>query len=986
MEKRMGLVTPTKIKPGVSPYLKLFFAGLVLLTLWSCHNSSTTKNPVGGNFPQSGSTGDLSLFPNADLLITPADLLAQINSKGAKDTIIIDTRSADDYAASHIPGAVNMIWNDFALWNAPPEKAVLKPVADLETQLGSLGLSRTANIVIYDDTLTSWGSAGRFFWMFEYLGCINVQILNGGWDKWEADGQITETTVNTLSASTFQADLTLFANNSVDKEHIAGRLGDDDFVVVDTRTDEEFIGWTLYGESRGGHIPGAVQLPYKNYYNPDNTILSYADLNALFTSSGITSEKEVVAYCTAGVRSGFFYFLGRLMGQSKIANYDASIWDWAAADEATYPMEKMANYQALVHPGWVDKLIKNENPPTYSGNGYAVLFTSWVARYSENRTDYVGTPYETGHIPGALFLDTYSIENGPNSEYGDGYQSPEEGNVKSIAELQTLLGDMGITSDMTVVVYADDDISMMTSGRVAWALLLAGVDDVRILNGSYKAWVDYGGAIETTPNTLSAVDFGSSAGNDQYLATTDDLNKVIDGTITDAVIADDREWAEFIGDSNSYYHYFHELGRIETAKWIGDWVELTKDGNQSLTAYNNIEQNWLNLGFEPDKKLYFYCGTGWRSGLYTFYAYLMGRPAANYDGGWFEWSSDDANPRIKGNGDKLVNADWVNNMVENNNDGKPYVIVETGWGQVGDKYNSGHVPGAIWVNTDEIEYDCFNARNDWPVDSGSPACWDRSTTEEEDDAKGLGPDDTLPRNWWNLYPDEYLLPGIAYMGIDKNTTVVVYGDSDSAAARVLWALMYAGVEDVRFLNGGKTAWTTAGYSLETTANARVSVDFFDPDNTTRTTAIHPEFKTEIPFVRDVVNGLEGDAQMIDIRSRDEYIGATAPYSYIPTSGRIPGAIWSSDEFTNDDGTLVEPSEIYTLLRTQGISLENHMSFYCGTAWRSSLAWFYTYMMGYTDISNFDSSWFEWSMGDGSAYSGADPVLNAIVDDNPDLPE
>ncbi len=69
-----------------------------------------------------------------------------------------------------------------------------------------------------------------------------------------------------------------------------------------------------------------------------------------------------------------------------------------------------------------------------------ILYTSYEPRYSENRTDYRGTVYETGHIPGAIFMDTYSIENGPNSEYGDGYQYPEEGNVKPIAQLQQFFG------------------------------------------------------------------------------------------------------------------------------------------------------------------------------------------------------------------------------------------------------------------------------------------------------------------------------------------------------------------------------------------------------------------------------------------------------------------------------------------------------------------------------------------------------------------
>lgn len=812
-------------------FVQLILSGLISILFWGCGSSTDSKGTVEDTHttlaPSRPLTGDESLFPNANLLSTADNLLADINATGATHAIIIDTRSAAAYASGHIKGAINMDWKSFVLWNAPPEKAILKPVADLEQQLGALGLTRTSKIVIYDDTLTSWGSAGRIFWMLEYLGAINIQVLNGGWDKWKADNLPTETTVNTLKATQFGAYPSLFPGINVNKEYIKNRLGDDDFVLVDTRTDAEYNGWTLYQEARGGHIPGAVQLPYETYYNSDKSVLSYADLKTLLESRGITADKEVVAYCTAGIRSGFFYFLGRLMGYSKMANYDGSMWDWAAAEPATYPMDKMFNYQALVYPGWVDALIKGQNPPTYSGNGYVILFTSWAARYSQNRSDYVGTPYETGHIPGAIFLDTYAIENGPNSEYGEGYQRPEEGNVKPIAQLQEFLGNMGISKDKTVVVYVDDDIAMMTAGRVAWALLLSGVNDVRILNGGYSAWTQYGGSVETRVNVLPAVAFGDSPGNPQYLATQDDMKDVINGTVPGVTIADDREWAEFVGDSNSYYHYFHEYGRIPHAQWIGDWVEIVRGDSQTLKPYTEVEKSWTDAGFTSDKKLYFYCGTGWRSALYTFYAYLMGRPAANYDGGWFEWSYY-GNPREKGHTSQLISAGLLKTMMENNNDGRPYVIVETGWGPAGSVYNGGHIPRAIWVNTDEIECDCFNARNQWPVDAGTPPCWDRSTTEEEDAAKGLGPDDSLPRNWWNLYPDQYLLPAIAYMGIDKNTTVIVYSKSISAAARLTWTLLYAGVTDVRLLDGAKTGWTAAGYELETNANARSPVAFSIP--------------------------------------------------------------------------------------------------------------------------------------------------------------
>ena len=940
-----------------------------MLAVAGCNDSSSKKKP----------TVDASYkgYPNGGLIAVADDL-------SESGVVILDARSADAYNDGHIPGALSMPWQQFS-----DAGLNLKPVSELETLLGAAGIKRNTWMIIYDDTTASWGAAGRLFWMFEYLGCENVRILDGGWDKWIADGNQPETTANTRKAATFIAEVN--DRIVVDKTHIADRLGDADFNLIDTRTDAEFIGWTLYNEERGGHITGTVHLPYEGYFAADKTMLDYDRMKAQFDAKGVTPDKEMVAYCTAGIRSAYAYFIARLMDFDNAANYDASVWDWAAADETTYSMDKLENYQALVHPAWLDALIKGENPDTYPGNGYFILYSSYEPRYSENRTDYTGTVYEQGHIPGAVFMDTYAIENGPNSEYGDGYAFPEEGNVKPIAELQQLFGSMGISKDMTVIVYADDDISMMTAGRTAWALLLAGVDDVRLLNGNYSAWVAYGGAIETTPTTKDPVDFGGGAGNPQYLADTEDVYAVINGTNANAVIVDDREWAEFVGSSNSYYHYFEEYGRIPTAQWAGDWTALVSSDYLYLKPYTEVKDHWTASGFTSEKTMIFYCGTGWRSGLTAFYAYLMGWPAANYDGGWFEWSYYD-NPREKGNSDKLVDADWLKEMMDNNNGGSPYVLIETGWGPAGDAYTNGHIPEAIWVNTDEIEYDCFNPRNDWPVDAGDPPCWDRSTTEAEDAAKGLGPDDALPRGWWNIYPDEYLLPAIAYMGIDVDTTVVVYGDDPTAPARLLWTLMYAGVKDVRFLDGGKTAWSAAGYDLETVANVRNPVDEFDPDNPGRTTAIHPEYKTDIPFVRDVVNGVETGAKIVDNRTWDEYIGATAPYSYIPTSGRIPGAVWGKagtgtngmEDYLNADGTMA-PEKIYPYWNSQGLTTDKHLSFYCGTAWRSSLAWFYAYMIGYPDIANFDSSWFEWSMGQGSAYNGDSPVLNPIVDQRPNLP-
>lgn len=106
---------------------------------------------------------------------------------------------------------------------------------------------------------------------------------------------------------------------------------------------------------------------------------------------------------------------------------------------------------------------------------------------------------------------------------------------------------------------------------------------------------------------------------------------------------DDREWSEFAGLSNSYYWWFEEYGRIPTATWIGDWVDIVSQDHQYFIGFDHADFIWTQKGFSPDKTMYFYCGGGARSAMYTFYAYMMGWPAANYEGGWYLWTSDEGN-------------------------------------------------------------------------------------------------------------------------------------------------------------------------------------------------------------------------------------------------------------------------------------------------------------------------------------------------------
>lgn len=338
-----------------SMLLLLAVLSVATMMLSACGESvthKTTTSAPSDNNSGEDETLDTTPYPNANLLVTVDELATLLSTAGAAAAstgtlIVIDTRSAAAYAAGHIPGAIHMDHAELADANLN-----LKPVAQLEELLGSKGLVPDAKIVLYDDTITSWGSAGRVFWALEYLGCSDVHLLNGGWDKWSADGRVTEMVPNTLQPSTFIASMD--TSIIIDKETIASRLGDDDFVLIDTRTDAEFIGWQLYGEAREGHISGAVHLPYKQSYRDDHTLVSYAKMKDYLDKRGISADKQIAAYCTAGIRSGFAYFLGRLMGYENFANYDASIWDWAAAAPRTTPWRKWRTIRPWsIPPGWM---------------------------------------------------------------------------------------------------------------------------------------------------------------------------------------------------------------------------------------------------------------------------------------------------------------------------------------------------------------------------------------------------------------------------------------------------------------------------------------------------------------------------------------------------------------------------------------------------------------------------------------------------------
>ena len=565
-------------------------------------------------------------FPNAALLVSGTSVESSI---GEANLVIIDARSSTAYAASHIPHAININYGDYFTFGKG-----LKSVTTLNSLLSNAGLTTGMTLVIYDNTAASFGAAGRLFWMFEYLGCNDVHILDGGWDKWVADSRNTETTTRTLPAATFAADVQTPLKITYPQIH--GKLGASGFAIIDTRTDEEYIGWQLYGEARGGHIPGAIQIPYAWYLNPDETVLNYGDLSAMFETRGVTPDKEVAAYCTCGIRSGFAYFLLRLMGYPTAANYDGSIAEWSSIP--SLPEEKAARFSSIVYPAWIQAVKdyasgkSTEAPPEYNykaNHPYVIFETQWGTLSDLTQ------PYLAGHIPGAIHSDSDIYENGYPRWF-----------LNSDPQLRTAAGKMGITPDTTVIVYSNSNIF---AARLFWIQTYLGVKDVRFLNGGYNAWLAAGYEGETKINNPTAATFPSNTRTQPgFLATTAYVySNYNNGAI---YVGDVRSEEEHIG-AVSGYSYVLEKGRIPGSIWLynagGSSPEYNDLIDGTLRSYTEVLEMWKSRGIKSSteydtfsKDMVFQCGSGYRSALAFLYAYMMGyNNIRNYSSGWEDWST-----------------------------------------------------------------------------------------------------------------------------------------------------------------------------------------------------------------------------------------------------------------------------------------------------------------------------------------------------------
>ena len=361
-------------------------------------------------------------------------------------------------------------------------------------------------------------------------------------------------------------------------------------------------------------------------------------------------------------------------------------------------------------------------------------------------------------------------------------------------------------------------------------------------------------------------------------------------------------------------------------KWTNyiDWIEIVR-----------------SKGILPDQSLIIY-GNGPEEALLVAERFLRSGydQIRVYEHFVAEWCTEDTLPmdhlqRYY----QLVYPEWLLTLLDGGTppefQGKNFVVCHGHYRNRG-AYEEGHIPEAVDLDTNTLE---------------SPETWNRRSPEEIKE--------TLEK-----------------LGITDNTTVILYGrfsfpDNNDpfpgssaghlGSIRAAFIMMYAGVKDVRILNGGLKSWEDAGYEITTKEYAPVHKGEFNTIIPGR-----PELAVDVPEAKEII--ASDQAELVSVRSWPEYIGELSGYNYIEKKGRIPGSVFGNcgtdayhmENYRNLDHTTREFHEIEEIWSEVGVVPEKHNAFYCGTGWRGSEAWLNAYLMGWPRVSVFDGGWFEWS--------------------------
>jgi thiosulfate/3-mercaptopyruvate sulfurtransferase len=241
----------------------------------------------------------------------------------------VDTSS---YEKGHIPGAIGLHWQK-ELQQYPVRDLIGKK--ELEQLLSARGVGADHTVIAYGDN-NNWFAAW-FFWLLKYYGHQDARLMNGGRAKWVAENRELSTAPPSHPPAKYAAREPDDSIRAL-RDYVLDAVLRNGKALVDVRSPREYSGELLApenlpqeGAQRGGHIPGAQNIPWSQAVREDGTFKSVEELRALYEAKGLSAQRETIAYCRIGERSSHTWFvLTYLLGYPNVRNYDGSWTEWGS--------------------------------------------------------------------------------------------------------------------------------------------------------------------------------------------------------------------------------------------------------------------------------------------------------------------------------------------------------------------------------------------------------------------------------------------------------------------------------------------------------------------------------------------------------------------------------------------------------------------------------------------------------------------------------
>lgn len=303
----------------------LLLVFVLAFSMVACNSQQASKNPAGN-----GKEVKASKFTGK--YIVDANYVKEHYRDD--NVILLDARGEEAAKKGTIEGAITTKWQNLSnIENAKKgdyDWGLILDPESLSKKLGELGLSKDKEIIMFAEGPKGWGEDGRILWTLRAAGYENIKMVDGGLRALQDVGLPKSKDVRKLEPVEVKID-------KLDYEHVINtkELEDSykDYVIVDVREDKEFNGEVLYGEAKGGRLPGAIQVRFTDLFDSDGYLKSKEEVAELFENANIKKTDKVITYCTSGIRSAYSQLILEMLDYEVTKNYEGSYNTWCVHNE-----------------------------------------------------------------------------------------------------------------------------------------------------------------------------------------------------------------------------------------------------------------------------------------------------------------------------------------------------------------------------------------------------------------------------------------------------------------------------------------------------------------------------------------------------------------------------------------------------------------------------------------------------------------------------